>query len=218
MRALVCVAEHDDSKRPSAPSFVKVLAASALFFVHRAAVAEAADINSQTDANGIYVGLGIAGIQAGARASGSLTERESDSSAALHLAVGYAVALSSKFGISAEIYDFPTHAKLGLGDQTTNILGLAVLPAFTLLPDTTLFISVGVETARTNSPVAGWRTFNTNTPVYGAGISYSLTRILRVPVSLSARIEQANYERITYLAQTDLFKQTRYLVSVEWHF
>ena len=93
-----------------------------------------------------------------------------------------------------------------------------MLPAYRLLPDATLFLSVGVERARTNSPVADWRTFNTNTPVYGAGMSYSLARALGIPLSLSARVEQANYERITYIAQTDLFKQTRYLVSVEWHF
>jgi Outer membrane protein beta-barrel domain len=194
-----------------------ILAALVLVLIQQAVAAEP-DVAGQTGATGIYAGLGMAGIQGGARASGSLSERESDSSVALRFAVGYAVALSDKFSIGAEIYDLPTHAKLGLGDQTTNILGLAVLPAYTVLPDTTLFLSVGVERARTNSPVADWHTFNTNTPVYGAGISYSLARALRVPVSLSARVEQANYERIPYLAQTDLFKQTRYLVSAEWHF
>jgi hypothetical protein len=199
-------------------AYLKILAALTLFLIQQAAVAEPADVNSRTDGNGIYAGMGIAGVQGSARASGSLSERESDSSEALRFAVGYAVFLSKRFSIGAEIYDLPTHAKLGLGDQTTNILGLAVLPAYTPLPDTTLFLYVGVERARTNSPVAAWRTFNTNMPVYGAGMSYSLARALRIPVSLSARIEQANYERITYLAQTDLFKQTRYLVSVEWHF
>jgi hypothetical protein len=195
-----------------------ILAALVLVLIQQAVAAEPAESAGQTGANGIYAGLGIGGIQGSARASGSLSERESDSSVAVRFAVGYAFALSDKFSIGAEIYDFPTHAKLGLGDQTTNIFGLAVLPAYTVLPDTTLFLSVGVERARTNSPVADWRTFNTGTPVYGAGISYSLARALRVPVSLSARVEQANYERITSLAQTDLFKQTRYLVSAEWHF
>lgn len=189
-----------------------------LIFMQQAVVADPADVDSQMGGNGIYAGMGIAGVQGSARASGSLSERESDSSAALRVALGYDAALSNKFSIDAEIYDLPTHAKLGLGDQTTNILGLAVLPAYTPLPNTTLFLSVGVERARTTSPVANWRTFNTNTPVYGAGIRYSLARALRIPVSLSARVEQASYERITYLAQTDLFKQTRYLVSVEWHF
>jgi hypothetical protein len=211
------VARSAAPKRPG-NLLTKILAALVLVLIQRAAVAEPADVNSQTGANGIYAGLGIAGVQGSARASGSLSERESDSSAALRLAVGYAIALSNKFRIGAEIYDLPTHAKLGLGDETTNILGLAVLPAYTPLPDTTLFLSIGVERARTNSPVADWRTFNTSTPVYGAGISYSLARILRIPASLSARVEQANYERITYLAQTDLFKQTRSLVSIEWHF
>ena len=190
----------------------------ALFLIPQAVVAESANIASQAGATGIYAGMGIAGVQGSARASGSLSEHESDSSVALRVAVGYAVAVSRKFSIDAEIYDLPTHAKLGLGDQTTNILGLAVLPEFTVLPDTTLFLLVGVERAKTNSPVADWRTFNTNTPVYGAGISYSVARTLGIPASLSARVEQANYERITYLAQTDLFKQTRYLLSVEWHF
>jgi hypothetical protein len=198
---------------------VRVLASLALLLIQRAVVAEPADVAGEAGGkNGIYAGLGVAGVQGSARASGSLSERESDSSAALRLAVGYAVVFSNKFSIGAEIYDLPTHAKLGLGDESTNILGLAVLPAYTPLPDTTLFLSVGVERARTNSPVADWRTFNTNTPVYGAGVSYSLARTLRIPLSLTARVEQANYERITYLAQTDLFKQTRYLVSVEWHF
>jgi hypothetical protein len=195
-----------------------ILAALVLVLIRQAVAAEPAEPAGQTGANGIYAGLGIAGIQGSARASGSLSERESDSSVALRFAVGYAFSLSDKFSIGAEIYDLPTHAKLGLGDQTTNILGIAVLPEYTVLPDTTLFLLVGVERAGTNSPVVNWRTFNTNTPVYGAGISYSLARALRVPVSLSARVEQANYERITYLAQTDLFKQTRYLVSAEWHF
>jgi hypothetical protein len=212
------VAGRVGSERPATFSLAKILATLALFLIHRAVVASPADLTSQAGANGIYAGFGIAGVEGSARASGSLSERESDSSAALRLAVGYAFAFSNNFSIGAEIYDLPTHAKLGLGDQTTNILGLAVLPAYTLLPDTTLFLSVGFERARTNSPVADWRTFNTNTPVYGAGISYSFARALRIPVSLSARVEQANYERITYLAQTDLFKQTRYLVSVEWHF
>jgi hypothetical protein len=196
----------------------RMLAALVLFLIQRAAIAEPADVAGQAGGNGIYAGLGVAGIHGSARASGSLSERESDSSAALRLAVGYSVALSHRFSIGAEVYDLPTHAKLGLGDQTTNIFGLAVMPAYRLLPDTTLFLSVGVERARTNSPVADWHTFNTNTPVYGAGISYSLARTLRIPVSLSASVEQANYERITYLAQTDLFKQTRYRVSIEWHF
>jgi Outer membrane protein beta-barrel domain len=199
-------------------SLAKILAALALFLIQRAVIAAPADVDNQTGGNGIYAGLGVAGVQGSARASGSLSERESDSSAALRLAVGYALAFSKKFSIGAEIYDLPTHAKLGLGDESTNIVGLAVLPAYAPLPDTTLFLSLGVERARTNSPVADWRTFNTNTPVYGAGISYSFARTLRIPVSLSARVEQANYERITHLAQTDLFKQTRYLVSVEWHF
>jgi hypothetical protein len=194
------------------------LAAFALCLLQQAVVAEPADVASQAGENGIYAGLGVAVIQGSARASGSLSERESGGSAALRLAVGYAVALSTKFSIGAEIYDLPTHAKLGLGDESTNILGLAVLPAYAPLPDTTLFLSVGVERARTNSPVADWHTFNANTPVYGAGVSYSFTRTLRTPLSLSARVEQANYERITHLAQTDLFKQTRYLMSVEWHF
>jgi hypothetical protein len=195
-----------------------ILAALALFLTQRTVIAEPTDIDGQAGGNGLYAGLGVAGIHGSARASGSLSERESDSSAALRLAVGYTVALSHRFSIGAEIYDLPTHAKLGLGDQTTNIVGLAVMPAYRPLPDTTLFLSIGVERARTNSPVPDWRTFNTNTPVYGAGISYSFARTLGIPVSLSARVEQANYERITYLAQTDLFKQTRYLVSVEWHF
>jgi hypothetical protein len=192
--------------------------ALALVLMQRVVVAEPASVVSQAGVNGIYGGLGIAGIQGGARASGSLSERESDRSAALRLAVGYAVAVSNEFSIGAEIYDLPTHAKLGLGDQTTNILGLAVLPAYRLLPDTTLFLSVGVERARTNSPVTDWRTFTTNMPVYGVGTSYSFARTLRIPLSLSVRVEQANYERITDLDQTDLFKQTRYLLSVEWHF
>jgi hypothetical protein len=195
-----------------------IFAALVLFMIQRAVDAAPADPRGDADANGIYAALGIADVQGSARASGSLSERESDSSAALRLAVGYTVSLSNKFSIGAEIYDLPTHAKLGLGDQSSDILGLAVLPAFMLLPDTTLFLSVGVERARTNSPVADWHTFNTNTPVYGAGISYSFARALRIPLSLSAKVEQANYERITYLAQTDLFKQTRYLVAVEWHF
>jgi len=196
----------------------RILAALALFLIQRGVVAEPADVAGQAGGSGIYAGLGVAGIQGSARASGSLSEHESDGSAVLRLAVGYTASLSSKFSIGAEIYDLPTHAKLGLGDETTNIVGLAVLPAYTLLPDTTLFLLVGVERARTNSPVADWHTFNTNTPVYGAGISYSFARTLRIPVSLSVRVEQANYERITYLTQTDLFKQTRYVVSVEWHF
>jgi hypothetical protein len=192
-----------------------VLTALALVLMRRVVSAEPAGAVSQAGVNGVYAGLGIAGVQGSARASGSLSERESDRSAALRLAVGYAATLPNRFSIGAEIYDFPTHTKLGLGDKTTNILGVAVLPAYAPLPDTTLFLSVGVERARTNSPVADWRTFNTHTPVYGAGISYSFAR---TPVSLSARVERANYERITYLTQTDLFKQTRYLVSVEWHF
>jgi Outer membrane protein beta-barrel domain len=218
LKSCVRIAGRVVTDRP-ANSFLKnIIAALALLLVQRSVVAEPADLNSPGGGNGIYAGLGVAGIHGSARASGSLSERESDSSAALRLAVGYSVAFSNKFGIGAEIYDLPTHAKLGLGDQTTNILGLAALPSYTLLPDTTLFLSVGVERARTNSPVAVWHTFNTNTPVYGAGISYSFARALRIPLSLSARVERANYERITYLAQTDLFKQTRYLVSVEWHF
>ena len=211
-------AGRGNAERPGMPSLAKVLAASVLFLIQRAVVALPADPANQAGASGIYAGLGIAGVQGSARASGSLSERESDSSAALRLAVGYSVSLSSKFSLGAEIYDLPTHAKLGLGDQTTNIVGLAVLPAYRLLRDTTLFLSVGVERARTNSPVADWHTFNTNTPLYGAGLSYSFARQLRIPLSLSARVEQANYERITYLAQTDLFKQTRHLASIEWHF
>jgi hypothetical protein len=196
----------------------RILAALALFSIQRAVVADPAQVPSQSGGSGLYAGLGIAGVQGSARASGSLSERESDNSAALRLAVGYGAALPNNFSIGAELYDLPTHAKLGLGDQTTHILGLALLPGYVPFPDTTLFLSVGVETARTNSPVAVWRTFHTNTPVYGAGISYSFARTLQIPLALSARVEQANYQRITDLAQTDLFKQTRYLVSVEWHF
>ena len=203
---------------PATLSLAKILAALTLLFFWRTALAEPAYLNGQKGENGIYVGVGIAEVQGSARASGSLAERESDSSTALRVAAGYSLVLSNKFGVGAEIYDLPTHVKLGLGDQTTNILGLAVTPAFRPLPNTTLFLSVAVERARTNSPVADWRTFNTNMPVCGAGVSYSFARILGIPLSLSAKLEQANYERITYLTQTDLFKQTRYLVSVEWHF
>jgi hypothetical protein len=205
------------TKRSASLSLATILAGLILLLIQRSAAAEPAGADGHTGANGIYAGLGIADVQGSARASGSLSERESDSSAVLRLALGYAIA-SNRFGVGAEIYDLPTHAKLGLGDETTNILGLAILPAYVVLPDTTLFLSVGVERARTNSPVADWRTFNTNTPVYGAGISYSFARILGIPVSLSGRVEQGNYERVTYLAQTDLLKQTRYLASVEWHF
>jgi hypothetical protein len=205
------------AKRPASVAWGRILAA-VLLLMQRPVGAEPAGASGQTGPSGLYAGVGIADVQGSARASGSLTERESDGSAALRLALGYAVALSNRFSIGPEIYDLPTHAKLGLGDETTNIVGLAILPAYVVLPDTTLFLAVGVERARTNSPVSDWRTFSTNTPVCGAGISYSFARILGIPVSLSGRVERANYERITDLGQTDLLKQTRYLAAVEWHF
>jgi hypothetical protein len=194
------------------------LAGLALLLTQPPAFALADSERGSDSSSGFYLGAGIAAVRASARASGSLSEREWDSSAALRIEVGYVAKLSNSFSLGGELYDLPARVELGLGDKTTNIVGLALIPAYAVLPDIKLFLLLGVERARTNSPVADWRNFNTNTPVYGGGLSYSLAHALRMPVSVTARVEQANYERITYIAQTDQFKQTRYGLSADWHF
>lgn len=168
-------------------------------------------------ADGFYVGAGIAGVHGRAQAMGSLDEREAENSAALRLAIGYSLPLPQGFSVAAEIYDLPTHVNLGLGDKTDNVFGAAVLPAYALDADLKLFLSVGFERAHTNSPVDDWRNFNSSTPVYGAGASYSFARI-GTPLSIAARFEQAQYEKITYLEQTDSLRQSRFVLSGEFHF
>jgi opacity protein-like surface antigen len=166
---------------------------------------------------GFYIGAGIAGVHGKAQATGSLNEREAENSAALRVAVGYSLTLPQRFSVAGEIYDLPTHSNLGLGDKADNVLGVALLPGYDLTPDFRLFLSVGFERLHTNSPVKDWHDFNSNTPSYGAGASYSFARS-GTPLSLTARFEQADFQKITYLAQTDSVKQSRFVVSAEFHF
>jgi hypothetical protein len=177
------------------------------------APAGAADASS-----GFFVGAGAAAVHGHASASGSLSESEWDNSAALRLSLGYSAPVSQAFSLGAEVYDYPTHASLGLGDKTTQTFGVALLPAYAVLPDTKVFLSLGYERAHTNSPVHEWRDFGSRAPVFGGGISHSLAQSWGKPVSVTARIEQANYEKLTYLPQTDQFRQTRYILEAEFHF
>jgi len=167
--------------------------------------------------SGFYVGAGIAGVHGRAQATGSLNEREAENSAALRVAVGYSLPLPLRFSVAGEIYDLPTHSNLGLGDKADNVLGVALLPGYDLTPDFKLFLSVGFERVHTNSPVEDWHDFNSNTPAYGAGASYSFARS-GTPFSVTARYEHADFQKITYLAQTDSVKQSRFVLSAEFHF
>ncbi len=167
--------------------------------------------------DGFYVGVGIAGVHGRAQAAGSLDEREASNSAALRLAVGYSLPLPSGFSLGGEVYDLPTHNNLGLGDKADNVVGVALLPAYALDADFKLFLEVGFERANTNSPVDAWHHFNSRSPTYGGGASYSFARS-GTPLSLTARIEHADYEKITYLEQTDSLEETRVVVSAEFHF
>ena len=182
-----------------------------------AAPAIAQSASGADASEGFYVGAGVAGEHGRAQATGSLNEREADNSAALRVAVGYSLPLPRGFSVAGEIYDLPTHGTLGLGDETDNVVGVALLPGYALDADFKLFLSVGFERAHTNSPVDAWHDFNSNTPVYGAGASYSFARS-GTPLSLTARFEQADYQKITYLAQTDNLKQSRFVLSAEFHF
>jgi hypothetical protein len=168
-------------------------------------------------ADGWYVGVGVAGVHGRAEATGALNEREASNSAALRVAVGYSVALPAGFGLTGEIYDLPTHSLLGLGDKADNVLGVALLPAYVLDPNFKLFLEVGFERVNTNSPVDAWHHFNSSSPTYGGGASYSFARS-GAPLSLTARIEHADYEKITYLEQTDRLEETRVVLSAEFHF
>jgi opacity protein-like surface antigen len=167
--------------------------------------------------SGFYVGAGVAGVHGKAQATGSLEESEAANSAALRVAAGYSLPLSHGFSLAGEVYDLPTHSNLGLGDKADNVLGIALLPGYDLTPDFKVFLSVGFERMHTNSPVDDWHDFNSNTPAYGAGVSYSLVRS-GTPLAVTARFEQADFQKITYLAQTDSVKQSRFVLSAEFHF
>jgi len=182
-----------------------------------AAPAIAQSSSGAADGYGFYIGAGIAGVHGRAEATGSLNEREASNSGALRLAIGYALPLPQGFSLGGEFYDLPTHSNLGLGDKADNVFGVALLPAYALDPSFKLFVSVGFERATTNSPVDAWHYFNSNTPSYGGGVSYSFARS-GTPVSLTARLEHADYEKITYLGQTDSLKETRFVMSAEFHF
>jgi hypothetical protein len=177
----------------------------------------ARDASDASAGDSWYVGVGIAGVHGRAQATGSLDEREASNSAALRLAVGYSLPLPERFSLGLEIYDLPTHGNLGLGDRVDNVFGAAVLPAYAFAPDFKVFLALGYERADTNSPVDAWHHFNSSSPAYGGGASYSFARA-GTPLSLTARVEHADYEKITYLEQTDSLKQTRVVVSVEFHF
>jgi hypothetical protein len=195
----------------------RMVRAAALASSLIAANAMAQSAGGASLSDGFYVGAGIAGVHGRAQATGSLDEREAENSAALRLAVGYSLPLAHGLSIAGEIYDLPTHVNLGLGDKADNVFGAAVLPAYALDADLKVFLSVGFERAHTNSPVDDWRNFNSSTPVYGAGASYSFARI-GTPLSITARFEQAQYEKITYLEQTDSLRQSRFVLSGEFHF
>ncbi len=172
---------------------------------------------SAAGTDGWYVGVGIAGVHGRAQATGSLDEREASNSAALRVAVGYSVRLPAGFGVAGEVFDLPTHNLLGLGDKADNVLGAALLPAYALAADFKLFLIVGFERVNTNSPVDAWHHFNSSSPTYGGGASYSFARS-GTSLSLTARIEHADYEKITYLEQTDSLAETRVVLSAEFHF
>jgi opacity protein-like surface antigen len=202
--------------RPMAATWRR-LALAVLMTPPMAAPAMAQNASDADGFNGFYIGAGAAGVHGKAQASGSLSEREAQNSAAVRVAVGYSLPLPLSFSVAGEIYDLPTHSNLGLGDKADNVLGVALLPGYDLTPDLKLFLSIGFERMHTNSPVQDWHDFNSNTPAYGAGASYSFARS-GTPLSVAARFEQADYQKITYLAQTDSIKQSRFVLSAEFHF
>jgi hypothetical protein len=191
-----------------------IIAAALINMTHMAPAA-AADGDG---AIGLYAGLGVADVHGSARATGSLSEKEWDNSAGLRLNLGLSARVFRALSLQAEIYDIPTHSELGLGDKATQTFGFALMPAYLVLPDTKVFVSLGLERSHTNSPVDDWRSFDTTAPVFGGGFSYSFARTLRLPVAVTARIEQANYEKISVATQTDQIKQTRYVLAAEIHF
>jgi hypothetical protein len=168
--------------------------------------------------DGLYAGLGVATLKSSATAGGNFVESESKTSVAARVAVGYELTLAPQWRLGGEIYALPQARPLGLGDQIRQVWGIAILPAFALRPDTTVFAGLGYEQAKTNSPVSRWTQFDVDTPVLSAGLRRSLAAVLHVPVSIGVRYEYAQYQKIAFAGQSDRIKQERLSLSADYRF
>ena len=193
-------------------------AAGAMALSTHAASAQAAPDGDGVGTDGLYVGVGVANLKSSATAGGNFVENESKYSVAGRFAVGYEAALAPQWRLGGEIYALPQARPLGLGDHIRQVWGLALMPALALGPDTTVFVGLGYEQAKTNSPVSRWTQFDVDTPVLSAGLRHSLAAVLHVPVSIGLRYEYAQYQKIAFAGQSDRIKQERLSVSADYRF
>jgi opacity protein-like surface antigen len=172
----------------------------------------------EAEGDGIYAGVGLSSVQGYAHASGSFLESASKYSVAGRLELGYGLTLSPLWGLRGEVYVLPQKIPLGLGDEAKNTWGFAGMPTFALRPDTKVFVGLGYEQTQTNSPVSDWSRFRVDTPVLTAGASYSLESLLKFPVSVSARYEYAQYQKIDFEGQFDRIRQGRLTFTADYRF